>query len=572
MKYKFLGGTALFLSAAMLLTACGASGNVTDTASQTDTAVQAVTEQTNTVQTDTTDPAGQTDTQDSTSASGAVQMDVDLNGTKAAAVFADVFSSRDLSGAYDAAAAIPIVLNGAGISSVSSAVQVSGSTATITAAGTYLLSGILENGTIIVDAGKGDKVQLVLNGVTIQSDTFAAIYVRQADKVFVTLADSTVNTLSNGGAFTAIDDNSVDGVIFSKDDLTLNGTGKLVIPSSGKHGVVSKDDLVITGGAYEITVSSHALSGKDSVSVADGTFTLTAGKDGIHAENSDDAEKGNVYLADGTMTIQAGSDGVSASGLLQVDGGTYSINGSEGIEGTYVRVNDGTIDIYATDDGINAARKSSAYTPTVEINGGELTVEVGPGDTDGIDSNGNLIITGGTIRVTGNSTFDIDGSITFTGGTVYVNGTQVDTIPRQMMGGRGGMGAMGGRGGMGRNFGTAPDGTAPGSRQFPDGTTPDGTAPSGRQLPDGTTDGAPRQRGGKNRIPGAAADGGTGSAADGNTDSSTSGGTTDGTVIPGSRGGRGQMSGTGKLPRNGERPDAVTSPTQTVSAQNRQNV
>ncbi len=462
MKYKFLGGGALLLSAAMVLSGCGGSTVSADTDTLAESGIQVV---------------------------SAVPAAVSADTAGVETAFAEAFSSRDLAGTYDAASAVRIALNGTSISCDSSAVTVSGTTVTITAAGTYLFSGTLDNGTVIVDAGKEDKVQLVLEGVSIHSDTFAAIYVRQADKVFVTLAEGTVNTLSNGGTFTAIDDYNVDGVIFSKDDLTLNGSGKLVISASGKHGVVCKDDLVITDGTYEITASSHALSGKDSVSIAGGTFTLTAGKDGIHSENTEDAQKGSVYLADGTFTITAGSDGVSASGILQVDGGTYTITASEGMEGTYLRVNGGTVQIYATDDGMNAARKVSGYTPTIEINGGDLKVEVGPGDTDGIDSNGNLIITGGTIDVTGNSAFDCDGTVTFTGGTVIVNGQQVDTIPTQM-GGRGGMG------GMGRNFnggGMPEDGTLPGSRS---GRTPDGTI-------DGTPDGMmPNGRGGKGQKPG----------------------------------------------------------------------
>ena len=118
-------------------------------------------------------------------------------------------------------------------------------------------------------------------------------------------------------------------------------------------------------------------------------------------------------------------------------------------------ISGGDITIAASDDGINAARKSSAYTPTVEITGGTVTITMGAGDTDGIDSNGNIIITGGTISVNGNSAFDYDGSATFTGGTVYVNGQQVTTLPNQMMGGRGGMmGGQGGFGGMGGQSGT----------------------------------------------------------------------------------------------------------------------
>ncbi len=364
-----------------------------------------------------------------------------LDVSASAAAFADTFSDRDLSGTWDAASAALITLDGDAIACNSGAVTVSGAVATITAAGTYRVTGTLKNGYLIVDAGKEDKVQIVLDNASITSDTFAALYVKQADKVFLTLADGTVNTLSNGGAFETIDENNVDGVIFSKDDLTLNGGGKLVVNSPAKHGVVSKDDLTITGGTYEVTAASHALSAKDEIAIADGTFTLKAGKDGLHAENGEDSAKGNIYLAGGTLNISASDDGATASGVLQVDGGTLTVTAAEGLEANYIRVNDGTIRVQAADDGINAARKSGATTPAIEINGGDISVTVGQGDTDCIDANGNLIITGGTVSVTGNSGFDVDGTVTFTGGTVIVNGQKVTSIPNQMgMGGRGGFG------------------------------------------------------------------------------------------------------------------------------------
>lgn len=542
MKYKRMGGAALFLSAAMILSACGSSIGAADAS-----------------------PIERVSAQSVSVIPNATPVDASATET---AVFAEAFSNRDLSGTYDASTAVRIALNGASASCDSDAVTVSGSTITITAAGTYVLSGTLDNGTVIVDAGKEDKIQIVLDNASIRSDTFAALYVRQADKVFLTLADGSVNVLSNGGTFEAIDDNSVDGAIFSKDDLTLNGNGKLTVSSPAKHGIVCKDDLVITGGVYEITAASHAISAKDSLSVAGGSFALTAGKDGVHVENSEDAERGNIYIADGAMSIKANSDGVSASGMLQIDGGTFDINAGEGLEGTYVRINDGAVKIYASDDGINAARKSSAYSPTIEINGGEITVEVGPGDTDGIDSNGALIITGGTIDVTGNSAFDCDGAITFTGGTVIVNGQQVSTIPNQ----------MGGRGGMGRNFGggmgrMAPDGSVSGGtgRTAPDGSVNGGT---GRTAPDGSVNGGMgRKFGGAGRM---APDGSVGG-----TDGSAESGATapDGNAQRGGRVGKGRKTdGTGTESATGdvsgrvgkgqkpsEAPDATTAPTQKIT-------
>ena len=358
--------------------------------------------------------------------------------------FSDVFSDRDISGDYDEET-FTIRLNGTSATSSADTVSISGSTVTITGAGTYIISGSLSNGSIIVNAGEDDKVQLVLSGVTINSDNYAAIYVKQADKVFITLADSTENTLSNGGSFTQTDDNNVDAVIFSKDDITFNGTGTLKITSPAGHGIVGKDDVTITSGTYDITAANHAISANDLIAVAGGAFTLSAGKDGLHSENSDDETLGNIYIADGTFTIKVSDDAIHANTMLQIDSGTFDITAAEGLEGTYIRINGGTIDISASDDGINAANKSSAYTATVEINDGEITIEMGSGDTDGVDSNGNIVINSGTIDITGNSSFDCDGTAEYNGGTIIVNGQQVDSIPNQMMGG-----GMGGMGGMGR--------------------------------------------------------------------------------------------------------------------------
>jgi len=358
----------------------------------------------------------------------------------------ELFTARDLSASYDEEV-FSITLSGSTASSDSDRVTVSGSTVTVSGPGTYLVSGTLDNGGIVVNADKQDKVQLVLNGVRISSDTGAAIFVSQADKVFVTLAEGTDNTLTNGGRFAQDADGKIDAVIYAKDDLTLNGSGSLTISSPAGHGIAGKDDVTITGGSYAINAAESAITANDSLAVAGGSLQITTNKDGLHSENSDDDTLGSIYIAGGSIAIRAGDDAVHAESLLQIDGGNLELTGAEGLEATYIRINDGQINISATDDGVNAGHKSTAYTPTVEINGGTLTVTMGPGDTDGIDSNGNLIITGGTVNVTANSAFDYDGTASFTGGTVIINGQQVDTLPNQMMGGRGGM-MGGGRGGM----------------------------------------------------------------------------------------------------------------------------
>ena len=348
----------------------------------------------------------------------------------------ELFTERDLTQTADLSDAKEIALQ-------------SGKNVTITKAGVYRVTGSAENVTIIVDAGDEDKVQLVLDGVSVTNADAPCIYVRNADKVFVTISGD--NSLSVTGQFTADGDTNTDGVIFSKDDLTLNGAGSLTVNSSD-NGIVGKDDLKITGGTYKITAASKAIEANDSIRVAGGSFTIKAGTDGLHAENEDDDSLGYIYIGGGSFSMSVGDDGIHAVSLVQIDGGTFTISAAECMEGTYIRINDGTFDLSSWDDGINAARKSSAYsTPAVEINGGAINITMSAGDTDGIDSNGDIIVNGGTISVSGNSTFDYDGTAQLNGGTIYCNGQQVTQIPNQMMGG-GGMGGFGGgrMGGRGR--------------------------------------------------------------------------------------------------------------------------
>lgn len=211
----------------------------------------------------------------------------------------------------------------------SSGVSISGNIITISKEGTYVLSGALSEGQIIVDADSA-KVQLVLDNADITCASSAAIYVKNADKTFITLAEGSENILMNTAEYETIDDNNIDAVIFSKDDLTLNGKGTLTINSEYGHGIVSKDDLKLVGGTCNITAKTHALSGKDSVRIAAGTYNLTSGKDGIHSENADDDEKGFVYIASGDFTIESTGDGIDASYVVQIDDGDFDITAGDG--------------------------------------------------------------------------------------------------------------------------------------------------------------------------------------------------------------------------------------------------
>ena len=241
-----------------------------------------------------------------------------------------LFGERDLDGSYDESAAVPIQLTEETAACTSDAVSIDGARITLLDEGTYLVSGSLTDGQIVVDADDTDKVQIVLTGANITCADSAAIYSKNADKVFLTLAEGTENTLTNGGGYIAIDENNIDAVVFSKTDLTLNGSGSLTIDAQAGHGVVSKDELTVTGGSYTVTAAEHGMTGKDSLAVAGGRFTITSGKDGLHAENTDDSALGFLYVADGKFTIIAQGDAVSASGALQTDGGTFDLTTGEG--------------------------------------------------------------------------------------------------------------------------------------------------------------------------------------------------------------------------------------------------
>ena len=236
----------------------------------------------------------------------------------------DMFTKRDSRTTYEDVQTT-IFLKGSYASCDSSNVQIEGSVITITDEGTYIVEGTLDDGMIIVDAEETDKPQIVLKGASINCSDSAPIYILEADKVFITLEADTENVLSNGGTFEAIDENNIDAVIFSKQDLTLNGSGSLTVTSPAGHGIVSKDDLVLTGGSYVITSASHGVDANDSVRIAGASMNIAAGKDGIQAENTEDETKGFVYIESGSFEITAEGDGISAGAYMKIIEGTFNM-------------------------------------------------------------------------------------------------------------------------------------------------------------------------------------------------------------------------------------------------------
>ena len=349
-------------------------------------------------------------TSESTDSENAIESDsdIDFDLELTESTIDTEFTDREKSGSYKASEAVKITLNKTTATVSGSGAKADGSTITITEKGVYVVSGTLEDGQIIVDASDSDKVQIVLDGVNINCETNAAIYVREADKVFITLAENSSNTLGGGNEYTQIDDNTVDGVIFSKSDLVCNGTGSLTIEADYKHGIVSKDDLVITGGTYKITAADNGITAKDQLKILDGSFDIDAANSAVKAKNTDDTELGNIYIAGGVFTVKAEQDGFHATGSIVVDDGTITVNSgddgfhaeldtvihggtilveksNEGLEGKRVVVNGGDITINASDDGINAA--NSGDDGANAINPGANAAGSGDDDSNAASSN-----------------------------------------------------------------------------------------------------------------------------------------------------------------------------------------
>ena len=369
----------------------------------------------------------------------------------------DMFSNRDSEISYDSDS-VKIELNGSSATCSSNKVTIDGGKITITDEGTYIISGTLDDGMIIVNAEEADKPQIVLDNANITSAASAPIYILEADKVFITLADGSTNTLANGGTYTAIDENNIDGVVYSKQDLTFNGTGSLTISAPAQHGIVCKDDLVFTGGTYTITSASHGIDANDSVRVSAGTFTIDSGKDGIHVENSDDAEKGFVYINGGTFDMEAEGDGIDAGYYVQIENGTFTMvcgggyeNGSQSSSdnwgnmggggwgggmgggrpggrssGTSSESSDisdlgtstGTANTTTTADDGSTSMKGIKGNSSILINGG--TFNINSAD-DSIHSNLSVYINNGTFEIaSGDDGIHGEEELTITGGTINV--------------------------------------------------------------------------------------------------------------------------------------------------------
>ncbi|MBQ1372253.1 MAG: carbohydrate-binding domain-containing protein, partial [Oscillospiraceae bacterium] len=361
-QFKFAGSILLTTLLAWSITACAAA----PTSGASTSGLNSKSSTVGSAQT-SSDSAAVADPQESSTQAAASTVPA-ASGSDGGAEQSEFFSQRDLEQSPDLSEAERLSVQ-------------DGTDITLRTEGVYILEGSAKNVTIYVEAGDEDKVQLVLQGLQVENDSFPVIYVKNADKVFVTTAADSENSLSVTGTFTADGSTNTDAVIFSRDDLVLNGLGTLTIRSTD-NGISSKDGLKLTGGALTVQAQGHGLEANDTILLADGTISITAKQDGLHAENNDDSREGHIYIFGGTLTVNAGDDGLHAVSIVQIAGGSLNITAAEGIEGTWVQLNEGSVTIQASDDGINGTKKSTSYTTCVEINGGTLDITMGQGDTD----------------------------------------------------------------------------------------------------------------------------------------------------------------------------------------------
>lgn len=404
----------------------------------------------------------------------------------------DVFSNRDYRVTYELEDCITIELDQSlSVTSDEQSVSIEGSEITITKEGTYYVTGTLTDGRIVVETTKDEKVQLILAGVEIANTCTAGIYVRQSDKVFITIDENTTNTINTTIDESACDpdETSIDAGIYSADDLTLNGLGTLNINTVYGSGIKSKDDLKLTCGTYNITVTKHGLVANDTLAIDDSTITvLTNGgytyapviepdadtnfnRPGIRSVeystmsqslasqsySSFTTSKGIkcddlIYIKGGTISLNTYDDAISSDTNLLIDGGDITIyagddaitseysntitGGSinigycyEGIEGQKVTITGGEIDIFCYDDGINASTSENydQEQTYIHITGGNIVMEIKEdNEGDGLDSNGDILMTGGSVLISG-TTNTKDTPLDYDGDGQITGGTFVST-------------------------------------------------------------------------------------------------------------------------------------------------
>lgn len=346
------------------------------------------------------------------------------------------FSDRDLDFSYDEKKAVKIELEGATATvsgdNAGSCVKVTDGEISILKEGTYIVSGTLDDGTLIVDA-VDQKVQVVLNNANISNDDFSTIYVANADKVFLTLAEGSENVLSDDDeySFSNADREDADAAIFSKDDLTINGTGKLMVSGNFENGISGKDDLKIVSAYITVNAEKNGIKGKDSLLVKDAEISVTAGNDGIKSDNDTESDKGFVYIESGNFDIVAKNDGIQAETGLKICNGDFSITTGGGSANAETKTDNGQVgyqgmwkeeDIEETEVEADTTESDSAKGIKagieLDILDGNFVID---SKDDALHSDSLLVIENGTMEIaTGDDGVHSEAELQITDGTINI--------------------------------------------------------------------------------------------------------------------------------------------------------
>ncbi|MDO5292397.1 MAG: carbohydrate-binding domain-containing protein [bacterium] len=357
------------------------------------------------------------------------------------------YKDEDTNTDYKSSSYETITLSDSGIEYSGSNAKVSGQTITITSAGVYYVTGSIKDGQIIVEATKNDLVHIVLDNASITSSTGAAIYAKQSDKLVITLAEGSTNTLTDGTSYSYSDtENAPNACLYSADDISINGTGTLNVTGNYKDGIATKNDLKIVSGIINVTAADDGIRGKDSIAVKDGTITVTAGSDGLKSTNTTEDDKGYLLLEAGTFTITAGNDAIQAEKSLCVKGGTYTLttnNGSTNAQKTHEEMMSGgmnggfgnrnnqasqtteaTIAPETTASSTTETTTSTSYKAMkagndIYVTGGTFTID---SCDDAIHSNNTVTIDDGTFKIkAGDDAIHADADLTINNGTIAID-------------------------------------------------------------------------------------------------------------------------------------------------------
>ncbi|MCC6395644.1 MAG: carbohydrate-binding domain-containing protein [Bacteroidetes bacterium] len=348
-----------------------------------------------------------TDSAEDAAAEGQVTVDMVKATTSVRSALAANSADHELPADYvwDAAHVIPIVLNGTSVTESTDSATTDGSTVTITSGGTYILSGSLNDGQVLVNAPDDGTVRVILHGIDIRNSTTSPFAVTKAEKVVLILADNTVNVLTDASSyvFPDPDEDEPNAALFSKADLTICGNGSLTVKGNYNDGIASKDGLIIKSGTITVNAVDDGIRGKDYLIIKDGTVTVTSMGDALKSDNDENATRGYISVESGSITATAGMDGLTAETDVIIAGGIFNLTtgggnnasigssvSAKGIKGLVsVVIGDGTFAVNSADDAVHS-------NSTVVINGGSFALASGD---DGVHADSLLGVNGGDIAI-----------------------------------------------------------------------------------------------------------------------------------------------------------------------------